>query len=63
MAKSPTIGYFGVKIVEEAISDYFAREGLTEVARDELMALALNNEDEFFQIVEDFVMRNECEYD
>ena len=63
MAKSPTIEYFGIEIVEEAISDYFAREGLTEVARDELMTLALNNEDEFFQIVEDFVMRNECEYD
>ena len=60
---SLTIAYFGLKVVEEAISDYFTRNGLNENVCEELKLIAETNEDDFFQMVDNFVMRNECEYD
>lgn len=59
MSDSPTIEYFGIEVVKEAISDYFARNGLREDVRDELMLMSVKNEDGFFEMVSNFVMRNE----
>ena len=57
MKRSPIMTYFGANTVEAAISDYFKRHGLTEDNRDNLMYIAVHMEDDFFQIVEDFVMK------
>lgn len=59
MIKSRTMAYFGKGLVDRAISDYFARHGLTEEVRDELKILAASDEEAFFDIVDNFVMRTE----
>ena len=55
--KTATIAYFGANTVEQAIADYFARHGLTEEVRDDLMLMAVRKEDDFFQMVDDFIMK------
>lgn len=50
-----TIEYFGNAIVERAIAYYFMKHGVTEEVRDRLMDMEENDEDEFFQMVSDFV--------
>ena len=59
MSDSLTIAYFGKEVVEKAISDYFARNGLGENVRDELMLMAVKNEDNFFEMVSNYIMKNE----
>lgn len=53
--KSATIEYFGIQTVEQAIAAYFAKQGLTEEVRDDLMLMAVQREDDFFQLVCDFI--------
>jgi len=55
MSKSNTISYFGMETVERAIASYFAKHGCTEEVRDKLMMMESEDEEEFFQMVEDFV--------
>lgn len=55
MTKSPTIEYFGMETVEKAVANYFAKYGVTEEVRDRLMAMEIEDADEFFQMVENFV--------
>lgn len=55
MTKSPIIEYFGMETVEKAVANYFARHGVTEEVRDRLMAMEIEDNDAFFQLVEDFV--------
>lgn len=55
MTNSATIEYFGRPTVEAAVADFFAKNGLTEDVRDDLMAMAVNDEDNFFQMVCDFI--------
>jgi hypothetical protein len=55
MTDSATIEYFGKTTVEKAIADYFAKHGLTEDVRDDLMLMAVQKEDDFFQMVSDFI--------
>lgn len=57
MSGETTIAYFGQKTVEAAIKDYLEARGATPVARDELITISRYMEDEFFEIVSDFVMR------
>jgi len=52
---SCTIEYFGMDTVQRAIANYFAKHGITEKVRDELMTLERENGDAFFQIVADFI--------
>ena len=56
---SPTVTYFGEDLVNRAIADYFARNGLSEKVRDELMLIANTDEDAFFEIIDQFVMRTQ----
>lgn len=51
------IDYFGQDTVEAAIEDYFNKRGLTPVVRDELITIAKFYEDQFFEIVSDFVCK------
>lgn len=53
--KSNTIKYFGVETVERAVASYFAKHGVTEEVRDRLMAMESEDEEEFFDMVSDFV--------
>ena len=53
--KSNTIEYFGNDVVERAIAYYFAQNGVTEEVRDRLMNMEEDDEDDFFQLVSDFV--------
>jgi hypothetical protein len=55
MTDSATIEYFGRATVEAAVADFFAKNGLTEDVRDLLMVMAVNSEDDFFQMVCDFI--------
>lgn len=55
MTNSATIEYFGRATVESAVADFFAKNGLTEDVRDRLMIMAVNSEDDFFQMVCDFI--------
>lgn len=55
--ETATIAYFGTNTVEQAIADYFARHGLTEEVRDDLMLMAVRKEDDFFQMVDDYIMK------
>lgn len=57
MQGNETLLYFGKDTVEAAVSDYFKREGLSPVKRDELMTIAVHFPDSFFQMVDDFIMR------
>ena len=58
MTQSATIGYFGRAKVEEAVANYFAQHGLNEDVRDNLMEMVINSEDDFFQMVCDFIEKN-----
>jgi predicted DNA-binding protein (UPF0278 family) len=49
--------YFGKAVVEQAIADYFSRHGCTEDVRDDLMLMAVQKADDFFQMVDDFIMK------
>ena len=53
--KSNTIEYFGMETVEKAIASYFAKHGVTEEVRDRLMVMESEDEEEFFDMVSDFV--------
>lgn len=52
---SYTIEYFGMETVERAIACYFMKHGVTEEVRDRLMTMEVEDSDEFFQMVEDFI--------
>lgn len=53
--QSPVVEYFGQDTVERAVANYFARHGLTEDNREGLMFMAVHCEDDFFQMIEDFL--------
>jgi hypothetical protein len=55
MTKSSTIEYFGMETVEKAVANYFAQHGVTEEVRDRLMQMEFEDQEEFFQLVSDFV--------
>lgn len=57
--KSPTVMYFGEQTIAAAIEDYFMQHGLTEEVRDDLMLMSIKSPEDFFDIVDEFVMRNE----
>ena len=58
MSNSATIEYFGMATTEQAIAAYFAKNGLTESARDHLVTIVSESEDDFFQMVCDFIEKN-----
>ena len=55
----PVISYFGIGTVERAIADHFNVYGLTEQARDELVVISTTKQDDFFEMVSNYVMRTE----
>lgn len=55
MSNSATIEYFGRPTVEAAVADFFVKNGLTEDEMRELMAMVVNDEDNFFQMVCNFI--------
>ena len=55
MDSTYTLSYFGTETVVLAVKDYFDKHGLTEDVRDELMLMAVQRQDDFFQLVSDFV--------
>lgn len=55
MSNSPTVEYFGKATVEQAVAHYFATYGTSEDVREDLMFMAVNAPDDFFQIVCDFI--------
>lgn len=55
ISSSPTINYFGMATVEQAIASYFAKNGLSEDVRDRLTTMVSESEDDFFQMVCDFI--------
>jgi hypothetical protein len=55
MSNSATIKYFGKATVEKAVANYFATYGTNEDVREDLMFMAVNFEDDFFQMVCDFI--------
>jgi hypothetical protein len=57
MNSATVMGYFGQDVVERAIADYFARNGLSEQTRDDLIEMSRNDEEGFFDLVSDFVER------
>ena len=52
---SSTIGYFGKSIVERSIAAYFAKNGLGTETRDKLITMASEREDEFLEMVCQFI--------
>lgn len=59
MISSITVAYFGKQTVERAVANYFVNKGVTENVREELMLMAINNQDDFFQMVCDFVEKEQ----
>ncbi len=59
MTQSPTLAYFGRGLVDRAVADYFARHGLTEEVKAALTLIASSDEDGFFEIVDQYVMRTQ----
>ena len=55
---SNVIQYFGMETVEKAIANYFAQHGVTEEVRDRLMIMEIEDSDEFFQMVENFIEKS-----
>ena len=49
------IKYFGQDTVERAIANYFMEHGVNEEVRDHLMAMEIEDGDDFFQMVETFL--------
>lgn len=50
-----TVDYFGISAVEKAIAGYFAKHGVTEEVRDELLAMEQGDEESFFSMVSEFI--------
>ena len=55
--ETPTVAYFGRQTVEQAVAAYFAKHGITEEVRDDLMMIATHKPEKFLEIVCDFVER------
>lgn len=55
---SHVIEYFGMETVEKAVANYFAQHGVTEEVRDRLMTMEIEDSDEFFQMVENFIEKS-----
>jgi hypothetical protein len=53
-----TVAYFGLNTVEKAVANYFAKHGVTEEVRDQLIRMEQEDEEEFFSMVSDFVVAN-----
>ena len=58
MSDSATVEYLGKATVEMAVANYFATNGMLPDTRDHLMFMAVNSEDDFFQMVCDFIEKN-----
>ena len=52
---SYTIDYFGEEIVEMAVANYFSKNGVNEEVRDRLMAMELEDGEEFFEMVSRYI--------
>ena len=50
-----TIDYFGEEIVEMAVANYFSKNGVNEEVRDRLMAMELEDGEEFFEMVSRYI--------
>jgi hypothetical protein len=50
-----TVDYFGLSVVEKAVASYFAKHGVTEQVRDELLAMEREDGEAFFSMVSEFV--------
>lgn len=50
-----TIQYFGMETVEKAIAYYFAVHGVTEMVRDTLIDMEVEDGDAFFEMVSNYV--------
>ncbi len=57
MSDSATIEYFTKPVVEKAIADYFAKHGCTVQVRDALRNMVTHKEDDFFQMVCNYIER------
>ena len=53
-----TVVYFGKSTVERAIADYLAKHGVSQKTQNKLVVMATADEDNFFQMVCDFVEKN-----
>jgi hypothetical protein len=47
-----------METVEKAVANYFAQHGVTEEVRDRLMTMEIEDSDEFFQMVENFIEKS-----
>jgi hypothetical protein len=50
-----TVNYFGEHTVERAVAAYFAKHGVTEEVRDQLIKMESEDSEDFFSMVSDFV--------
>ena len=50
-----TVDYFGISVVEKAVANYFAKHGVTEEVRDELLRMEREDGEGFFSMVSEFV--------
>lgn len=46
--------YFGNEAVEQAVADYFARNGVTEEVKQEILSM---NDEDFFDMVDTFLLK------
>lgn len=49
------VDYFGMSVVEKAVANYFAKHGVTEEVRDQLLAMETQDGEAFFSMVSEFV--------
>lgn len=56
---SHTVEYFGMDTVERAIAAYFMKHGVTEKVRDELMQMEIEDGDAFFEMVSNYIEKEQ----
>jgi DNA-binding protein Fis len=56
---SHTVQYFGMDTVERAIAAYFMKHGVTEQIRDYLMTLEAEDGDAFFEMVCNYIEKEQ----
>lgn len=56
---SHTVEYFGMETVERAVAHYFMKHGVTEKVRDELTRMEIEDGDNFFEMVSNFIEKEQ----
>jgi hypothetical protein len=56
---SHTVQYFGMDTVECAIAHYFMKHGITEKVRDDLMRMEVEDGDAFFEMVCNYIEKEQ----